>query len=78
MPKIKDYDEDLSAPKILRRRDSKGRFIKKDLPPCLGFLHYDKPKNYYHFDSHGNYKGSSMNFDALVCLGFTPFPSSIT
>lgn len=78
MPKIKDYDEDLSAPKILRRRDNKGRFIKKDLPPYLkkdlppylGPEQVLKPKTYYHFDSHGNYKGSSMNFDALVSLGF--------
>ena len=75
MPKIKDYDEDLSAPKLLRERarDSKGRFIKKDLPPYLGSEQVLKPKNYYHFDSYGNYKGSSMNFDALVCLGFTWF-----
>lgn len=38
MARIKDYDEDLSAPKLLRERarDSKGRFIKKDLPPYLG------------------------------------------
>ena len=56
MPKIKDYDEDLSAPKLLRERarDSKGRFIKKDLPPYLGSEQVLKPKNYYHFDSHGN------------------------
>ena len=42
MPKIKDYDEDLSAPKLLRERarDSKGRFIKKDLPPYLGSEKY--------------------------------------
>lgn len=75
MARIKDYDEDLSAPKLLRERarDSKGRFIKKDLPPYLGAEQVLKPKNYYHFDSHGNYKGSSMNFDALVCLGFTWF-----
>ena len=75
MARIKDYDEDLSAPKLLRERarDSKGRFIKKDLPPYLGSEQVLKPKNYYHFDSHGNYKGSSMNFDALVCLGFTWF-----
>lgn len=75
MPKIKDYDEDLSAPKLLRERarDSKGRFIKKDLPPYLGSEQVLKPKNYYHFDSHGNYNGSSMNFDALVCIGFTWF-----
>lgn len=64
MARIKDYDEDLSAPKILRRRDSKGRFTK-DLPtePVL------KPKYYYHFDSKGKYAGSSMNGDAMVCLG---------
>lgn len=75
MARIKDYDEDLSAPKLLRERarDNKGRFIKKDLPPYLGFEQVLKPKNYYHFDSHGKYKGSSMNFDALVCLGFTGF-----
>ena len=77
MARIKDYDEDLSAPKLLRERarDSKGRFIKKDLPPYLGSEQVLKlkPKTYYHFDSHGNYKGSSMNFDALVCLGFTGF-----
>ena len=68
MARIKDYDEDLSAPKLLRERarDSKGRFIKKDLPPYLGSEQVLKPKNYYHFDSHGN-------FDALVCLGFTWF-----
>lgn len=38
MARIKDYDEDLSAPKLLkeRARDSKGRFLKKDLPPYLG------------------------------------------
>ena len=73
MARIKDYDEDLSAPKLLRERarDSKGRFIKKDLPPYLGAEQVLKPKNYYHFDSHGNYKGSSMNFDDLVCLGIT-------
>lgn len=31
MARIKDYDEDLSAPKLLRERarDNKGRFIKK-------------------------------------------------
>lgn len=75
MARIKDYDEDLSAPKLLRERarDSKGRFIKKDLPPYLGSEQVLKPRIYYHFDSHGNYKGSSMNFDALVCLGFTGF-----
>lgn len=75
MARIKDYDEDLSAPKLLRERarDNKGRFIKKDLPPYLGAEQVLKPKNYYHFDGHGNYKGSSMNFDALVCLGFTWF-----
>lgn len=75
MARIKDYDEDLSAPKLLRERarDNKGRFIKKDLPPYLGSEQVLKPKTYYHFDSHGNYKGSSMNFDALVCLGFTGF-----
>lgn len=75
MTRIKDYDEDLSAPKLLRERarDSKGRFIKKDLPPYLGAEQVLKPKNYYHFDSQGNYKGSSMNFDAMVCLGFTWF-----
>lgn len=71
MAKIKDYDEDLSAPKILRRRDSKGRFIKKDLPPYIGPEQVLKPKNYYHFDSHGKYAGSSMNGDAIVCLGST-------
>ena len=75
MARIKDYDEDLSAPKLLRERarDSKGRFIKKDLPPYLGAEQVLQPKNYYHFDSHGNYKGSSMNFDAMVLLGFTWF-----
>lgn len=74
MARIKDYDEDLSAPKLLRERarDSKGRF-KKDLPPYIGFEQVLKPKTYYHFDSHGNYKGSSMNFDALVCFGFDCF-----
>ena len=58
MTRIKDYDEDLSAPKLLRERarDSKGRFIKKDLPPYLGAEQVLKPKNYYHFDSHGNYE----------------------
>ena len=72
MARIKDYDEDLTAPGILRKpqkpreRDSRGRFIKKDLPPYLGAEQVLKPKNYYHFDSHGNYKGSSMNGDALV------------
>lgn len=73
MARIKDYDEDLSAPKLLRERarDSKGRFIKKDLPCYPGFEQVLKPRTYYHFDSHGNYKGSSMNFDSLVCLGFT-------
>lgn len=74
MARIKDYDEDLSAPKLLkeRARDSKGRFLKKDLPPYLGSEQVLKPKNYYHFDSHGNYKGSSMNlmlWYALALLG---------
>ena len=56
MARIKDYDEDLSAPKLLRERarDNKGRFIKKDLPPYLGAELVLNPKNYYHFDSHGN------------------------
>lgn len=77
MARIKDYDEDLSAPKLLRERerarDNKSRSIKKDLPLYLGLEQVLKlkPKNYYHFDSHGNYKGSSMNFDALVCFGFS-------
>lgn len=75
MARIKDYDEDLSAPKLLRERarDSKGGFIKKDLPPYLGAEQVLKPKNYYHFDSHGNYKGSSMNFDAMSLLGLGYF-----
>ena len=75
MARIKDYDEDLSAPKLLRERarDNKGGFIKKDPPPYPGPEQVLKPKEYYHFDSHGNYKGSSMNSDAIVCLVFTGF-----
>nr|UVX72883.1 MAG: hypothetical protein [Bacteriophage sp.] len=81
MARIKDYDEDLSAPKLLRERerererarDSKGGFIKKDPPPYLGAEQVLKPKEYFHFDSHGNYKGSSMNLDAIVCFVLTWF-----